>query len=136
MIGVKALFENQKVTKIELTQTPHEPNNPTEEILYEYLKGRQTTLSFEVNLKATPFQKKVYEAVRTIPYGETRSYQWVALAIGKPNAQRAVGQALNKNPLPLYIPCHRVIAKNQSLGGFGSGLEVKRYLLDLERRHR
>jgi methylated-DNA-[protein]-cysteine S-methyltransferase len=74
----------------------------------------------------------VWEKTRLIPYGKTRSYSWVAEQMGKPRAVRAVGQALGKNPLPIIIPCHRVIANNERLGGFSGGVEWKRYLLDLE----
>jgi methylated-DNA-[protein]-cysteine S-methyltransferase len=74
----------------------------------------------------------VWEITRLIPYGETRSYAWVAEQIGQPRAVRAVGQALGKNPLPIIIPCHRVITSNGKLGGFGGGLEMKKRLLSLE----
>jgi methylated-DNA-[protein]-cysteine S-methyltransferase len=81
---------------------------------------------------ATAFQREVWEATRLIPYGETRNYAWVAAQIKKPKAVRAVGQALGKNPLPVIIPCHRVLARDGGLGGFGGGLEMKKYLLRLE----
>lgn len=89
--------------------------------------------------EATPFQRRVYEVVLQIPPGQTRSYQWVAQKIGQPNAARAVGQALKRNPLPFRpgrmagIPCHRVVASDGSLGGFSSGLKLKRRLLELEK---
>lgn len=82
--------------------------------------------------KATAFQREVWRATRLIPYGETRSYTWVAEQIRRPKAVRAVGQALGKNPLPVIIPCHRVLASNGELGGFSGGLEMKKYLLCLE----
>ena len=80
----------------------------------------------------SPFRKKVLEAERNIPYGETRSYQEVAQMVNNPRASRAVGSANAENPLPLYFPCHRIITSNGKLGGFGGGLNVKQYLLDLE----
>ncbi len=80
----------------------------------------------------TNFQKAVYQAAMTIPYGETRSYGWIAQKIGKPLAARAVGQALGRNPLPIIVPCHRVLAANGKLGGFRGGLTLKQYLLKLE----
>ena len=83
-------------------------------------------------MKATPFQKEVWEAVKTIPYGQTRTYKWVAEKIGNPKAFRAVGQALHINPLAPIIPCHRVIASDNTLGGYGGGPEMKRWLLRLE----
>ena len=81
---------------------------------------------------ATGFQRKVWEATRLIPYGETRSYRWVAEQIKKPGALRAVGQALGRNPLLIIVPCHRVLASSGQLGGFTSGIEMKRQLLHLE----
>jgi len=82
--------------------------------------------------RGTPFQLDVWRALRAIPYGETRSYAQIAQIIGKPEAIRAVGAANGANPLPIVVPCHRVIGSNGSLTGFGGGLEMKRYLLDLE----
>jgi methylated-DNA-[protein]-cysteine S-methyltransferase len=81
---------------------------------------------------ATPFQRAVWQAARDIPYGQTRSYKWVADRVGNPKATRAVGQALARNPLPIIIPCHRVLAKNGGFGGFSGGLQVKKMLLRLE----
>ena len=82
--------------------------------------------------KFTPFEQKVYRAVLKIPAGKTRSYQRVAQKIGKPKAARAVGNALNKNPYPVIIPCHRIIRKNGSLGGYSRGLNLKKKLLQEE----
>ena len=83
--------------------------------------------------KWSAFQRSVWSAVRSIPWGQTRSYVWVARRVGRPGAYRAVGNALKSNPWPLLIPCHRVVKSDGSLGGFGSGLHWKRFLLDLER---
>lgn len=82
----------------------------------------------------TPFALKVYQVVATIPLGEVRTYQWVAKKIGCPKATRAVGQALKRNPWPLIVPCHRVIASDGTLGGFAWGRKHKKALLDLERQ--
>ena len=101
--------------------------------LEEYFSGTRT--NFELPIKyvsGTPFQHSVWNALRNIPYGETRSYEDVAVAIGNPKAVRAIGQANNKNPILLLVPCHRVINKNGSIGGFGCGVEVKKQLLQLE----
>ena len=84
----------------------------------------------------TPFQRRVWEAAQRIPYGETRSYGWIAEEIGKPRAARAVGPAIGSNPLGIIIPCHRVIAGDGTLGGFGGGLPLKQRLLDMERAGR
>lgn len=103
------------------------------EQLESYLAGRRRDLRVRFSLpQGTPFQRRVWQTTRTIPYGETRSYAWVAERMGCPRAARAVGQALGRNPLPLLIPCHRVVASNGSLGGFTGGLEIKRKLLGLE----
>lgn len=80
------------------------------------------------------FTRKVYRVVLSIPLGETRTYKWVARKIGKPKAARAVGQALKKNPYPLIIPCHRVVASDGKLGGYSRGVGKKRALIDLERQ--
>lgn len=81
----------------------------------------------------TPFAKKVYRIVRDIPIGEVRTYKWVAQKVGSPKAYRAVGQILKHNPYPLIIPCHRVVAGNNKLGGYIFGLKKKKLLLDLEK---
>ena len=80
----------------------------------------------------TPFQKAVWRAIRRIPYGQTRSYSWLARQVGRPGAVRAVGQAVKANPLLLLVPCHRVVRADGSIGGFTPGLEVKKWLLRLE----
>ncbi len=103
------------------------------ERLKVYFSGHRTTFPDKLDLsRATHFQREVWEITRLIPYGETRSYAWVAEQIKKPQAMRAVGQALGKNPLPIIVPCHRVVTSDGKLGGFGGGVEVKRYLLSLE----
>lgn len=98
-----------------------------------YLSGREEDFSREpVDLGGCPpFRKAVLDATRSIPRGETRTYSWVATQTGKPAAARAAGQALGANPVPIIVPCHRVVAAH-SLGGFGGGLILKRMLLDLE----
>lgn len=98
-----------------------------------YFQGQKTAFPDELDLaSATPFQREVWRATRLIPYGETRSYTWVAEQIGKPRAARAAGQALSRNPLPIVIPCHRVLTISGGLGGYRGGMEMKRYLLRLE----
>jgi len=102
-------------------------------LLRLYFEGRRVEFPGQFDLsQATPFQRAVWEETCSIPYGETRSYSWVAERLGRPKAQRAVGQALKHNPLPILIPCHRVIGSDGSLVGFGGGLELKRRLLELE----
>jgi len=114
------------------TEAPHLFEDLMER-LRSYFDGNKVTFTDKLDLpQSTPFQRKVWETTRLIPYGETRSYAWIAEQIGKPQAVRAVGQALSRNPLPIIIPCHRVIASDGKLGGFTGVLEVKRYLLWLE----
>ncbi len=104
-----------------------------QERLQAYYSGQRVDFPDRLDLSgATPFQHKVWQAARLIPYGQTRSYGWVAVQIGQPGAVRAVGQALAKNPLPIIIPCHRVLASDGSLGGFSGGIQMKKLLLSLE----
>ena len=101
--------------------------------LRSYFEGEVVDFADKLDLEgATPFQRKVWEVTRSIPYGERRSYQWVARQIGMPQAARAAGKALASNPLPILIPCHRVICSDGSLGGFKGGRELKGYLLEME----
>jgi methylated-DNA-[protein]-cysteine S-methyltransferase len=103
--------------------------------LKEYFTGQCVEFPDKLDLHgATNFQRKVWKATQRIPYGETRSYAWIARQVRKPDAARAVGQALGKNPLPVVVPCHRVIASNGNLGGFGGGVEMKKRLLALEKK--
>ena len=103
-----------------------------EEQLLSYFAGERRTFDLPLRMQGTPFQIQVWQALREIPYGETRSYGDIARAIGNPRACRAVGMANNKNPLLIFVPCHRVIGADGSLTGFGAGLSVKEYLLRLE----
>jgi len=98
-----------------------------------YFGGHRANFPDKLDLSgATTFQRKVWETTRLIPYGETRSYAWVAEQIKPPKALRAVGQALSRNPLPIIVPCHRVVASSGKLGGFTGGIEGKKRLLHLE----
>jgi methylated-DNA-[protein]-cysteine S-methyltransferase len=102
--------------------------------LRRYFSGEPVSFPDRVDfIGVTPFQHKVWHATRSIPYGETRSYAWVASQIGKSRAARAVGQALARNPLPLVVPCHRVVAASGELQGFAYGLDMKQYLLEIEK---
>lgn len=100
--------------------------------LQEYLGGSRRFFSLPLSPKGTPFQQRVWSELQKIPFGETRTYGQLAKIIGNPHAYRAVGGANNKNPLPIFIPCHRVIGSDGSLTGYALGLEIKRYLLTLE----
>lgn len=104
--------------------------------LQEYFKGQRKEFKLELNPCGTEFMKKVWESLRKIPYGETRSYKDIAISIGHDKAYRAVGLANNRNPIAIIIPCHRVIGANGSLIGYGGGLHIKTFLLELERAHK
>jgi len=100
--------------------------------LGEYFAGRRREFSFPLDLRGTEFQLACWRALVAIPYGETRTYADIAREIGKPQAFRAVGMANNRNPIAIVVPCHRVIASDGTLCGYGGGLDVKRKLLELE----
>lgn len=127
-----------KIASVERTdEAPLKARDPVlkqlEQELARYFVGEEIDFSAELLLTGTTFQKAVYDATRTIPYGEVRSYSDIARAIGKPGASRAVGQALNKNRHLILVPCHRVVPKSGGIGGFKEGQEMKEYLLHLER---
>jgi methylated-DNA-[protein]-cysteine S-methyltransferase len=100
----------------------------------EYFDGRRKSFNLPLSLCGTDFQVKVWKALQNIPYGETISYGELAAIIGNPKACRAVGMANNRNPIPIIVPCHRVIGHDGSLTGYAGGLELKRQLLELEQK--
>jgi len=100
--------------------------------LTEYFAGKRRTFDLPLEFRGTDFQKKVWAALMTIPYGETRSYGEIAKQIKNPKASRAVGMANNRNPIVIICPCHRVVGSDGSLTGYGGGLPNKEYLLKLE----
>ena len=142
---IKICEENEKLTSLSLQRGEPEtflPSNSTKhsELLYEayrqlneYFVGKRKKFELPICCMGTTFQKKVWEELQRIPYGETRSYEDIAVAIGNPKAVRAVGQANNRNRLLIIVPCHRVIHKNGDITGFACGTEAKKYLLDLEK---
>lgn len=103
-----------------------------QEQLHAYFAGRRRAWDLPLDIYGTPFQQAVWKLLLDIPYGETRSYAQLAAALGRPGAARAVGQANGANPLPIVVPCHRVVQADGSLGGYGGGLALKRALLELE----
>lgn len=144
IIGKIAIIDNGKeITHIEIVEDKYSDDynlletelikNAGEQLL-EYLGGSRTTFDLPLNPNGTEFQKKVWNALCDIPYGETRSYKQVAEAIGNNKASRAVGMANNKNPIMIIIPCHRVVGSNGSLVGYAGGLDVKEKLLFLENK--
>lgn len=135
------VFEGRRLLSLSFTTKPsvkiaRAPDNIRTE-LEEYFQGRRTMFTLEIGLAdCTPFERSVWLALREIPYGETRSYKWVAETVGRNNAARAVGQALSKNPLPVVLPCHRVIESGGHLGGYSEGESIKVRLLEMEYYHR
>ncbi|AYO31647.1 MAG: methylated-DNA-[protein]-cysteine S-methyltransferase [Thermoanaerobacteraceae bacterium] len=107
-------------------------NDKALEELLLYFDGKLKQFTVPLDMRGTDFQKKVWQQLLKIPYGKTASYGDIARAIGKPGASRAVGGANNKNPLPIVVPCHRVVGSDGSLVGYGGGLEIKKFLLRLE----
>ena len=103
--------------------------------LEEYFAGRRTAFSVPLSMHGTPFQLRVWRALTEILYGETLSYGELARRIGNPKACRAAGMANHVNPLPVFVPCHRVVGANGGLTGYAGGLDIKRLLLELEREH-
>lgn len=103
--------------------------------LEEYFRGERKAFDLKYRLTGSEFQIKVWNALRNIPYGSTASYKDIACKIGNPNASRAVGNANNKNPITIIVPCHRVIGTNGTLTGYFGGIEAKKILLDIEKRY-
>ena len=138
--AIQLEYEDDVITALKSAQAgaKGEPPSALAELVFrqldEYFAGTRTEFTFPYRLHGTPFQEKVWEALRQIPYGETRSYKDIAEAIGHPKAYRAVGMANNANPIFIAIPCHRVIGANGSLVGYGGGLEMKKALLELEKK--
>lgn len=137
-LGVRkvAMTESEwQVYKAELGEIKRDPELCREAILQieEYFQGKRREFHLPLVIEGTSFQRQVWEMLRTIPYGEVRSYGAVAAAVGKSKGSRAVGQANRNNPLPILIPCHRVIGKDGSLVGYaGTRTEIKAALLQLE----
>lgn len=104
--------------------------------LEEYFRGARRTFDIPLCLEGTGFQTKVWKALQNIPYGKTLSYGAVAQSIGNPKASRAVGMANNRNPISIIVPCHRVIGAGGALTGYGGGLPIKEFLLDLEQKYK
>lgn len=133
------------ITRLHFTDAPPPPPGSGKPGLYlaearrqigEYFAGSRRDFDLPLSPSGSGFQKKVWQALREIPYGETRSYQQIARRIGSDKAARAVGGANNRNPILILIPCHRVLGKSGKLVGFAAGMERKQFLLDLEKSHR
>lgn len=127
------LWENEDPRRVRLNIVNEEPNHPvlqeTERQLTQYFAGQRQAFQVQLDFAGTPFQKQVWQALLTIPFGQTRSYAEIARQIGNPKAVRAVGAANGKNPISIITPCHRVIGSTGKLTGFAGGLEAKEHLL-------
>jgi methylated-DNA-[protein]-cysteine S-methyltransferase len=133
------LWKDDSPRRVRLTNVVKDENNPilleTERQLREYFAGERQAFSLKLDPAGTDFQRRVWNALLTIPYGDTRSYGQIARQIGRPAAVRAVGAANGRNPISIIAPCHRVIGSTGKLTGFAGGLETKARLLELERQH-
>lgn len=129
IFGKPELSDEYKICETDIIKNCHNQLN-------EYFDKKRKTFDLPLNPKGTEFMLKVYNELLKIPYGETKCYKEIALSINNPNASRAVGMANNKNPIPIIIPCHRVIGKNGKLVGYGGGLEIKKFLLELEKEYK
>jgi methylated-DNA-[protein]-cysteine S-methyltransferase len=130
------LWENDRPGRVRLDVVAEDPKHPvlveTERQLAEYFAGQRKVFDLRLDFAGTEFQKQVWRALLTIPFGETRTYAQIAKQIGDPKAVRAVGAANGRNPISIVAPCHRVIGSNGKLTGFAGGLDVKAHLLRLE----
>ena len=116
-----------------LIMKKHEESGCAKRELAEYFEeGRREFTCGTAFLEGTDFEREVWEMLREVPYGETRTYKWMAEKVGKPHAFRAAGNALGKNPIPIIFPCHRIIESDGSIGGYSSGTDIKRRLLEIE----
>lgn len=132
------LWEVERANRVRLGELIESHDSPvlreTERQLKEYFAGTRNQFELELDFTGTDFQKQVWQALLTIPFGETRSYSQIAEQIGNPKAVRAVGAANGRNPISIIAPCHRVVGASGGLTGFAGGLEAKQYLLILEDR--
>lgn len=128
------------IDRIDETETIIEKETPllltAKQQLSEYFAGQRTVFDLPIKTEGTAFQQQVWQALKAIPYGETRSYKEIAATINNPKAVRAVGGANNKNPISIVIPCHRVIGSSGQLVGYGGGLDAKVFLLALESQNK
>lgn len=133
---VAILWENDNPRRVRLGELVQDPLHlvliQTETELREYFAGKRNTFSVPLDMRGTPFQRQVWQALLAIPFGETRTYRDLAKRLGNPAATRAVGAANGRNPIAIIVPCHRVIGATGSLTGFAGGLQAKAHLLNLE----
>lgn len=141
--NITAIEEENKIIALEIGENKYKNNailkdtkllDETKSQIEEYLQGKRKTFNLPLNPKGTDFQQRVWKELQKIPYGSLVSYKDIAIKIGNAKAARAVGMANHNNPIPIIIPCHRVVGKNQELTGYALGLEMKEFLINLEKR--
>ncbi len=137
-LGLEASSRGLRVVRFGARVLPDKPGTivrRAERQIREYLAGERAEFDIPLDMEGSEFQIEVWQSLRKIPYGETRSYRDVARAVNRPKGFQAIGQANTRNPLPIIVPCHRVIAVDGGMGGYGGGLERKRILLETESRY-
>ncbi|HOJ38125.1 MAG TPA: methylated-DNA--[protein]-cysteine S-methyltransferase [Ignavibacteriales bacterium] len=143
LISLEIFYENNQIEKIDFINSfdndfNKSSNNFENEIyqqFYEYFKGLRKSFTLPIKIEGTDFQKSVYNELLKIPYAKQVSYKDIAIIIGCPKGFRAVGNANNKNKIPIIIPCHRVINSDGKIGGYAGGVEIKNYLINLEKSY-
>ena len=135
--GIMIGYDEEAITRVRFSDEFHGKTSPLSDLaasqLKEYIQGKRKVFDLPLKISGTPFQEKVWRELINIPFGETRTYKDIAIAIGTPKASRAVGMANNRNKIAIIIPCHRVIGANGSLTGYAGGLDIKEKLLLLEK---
>ena len=138
---ISIIEENKKIIEIKINSEENIQEketallNKTAKEIEEYLHGKRKDFDIPINPKGTSYMQKVWKALQTIPYGEVRTYKQIATQIGNSKASRAVGMANHNNPIPIIIPCHRVIGSNGKMVGYALGLDIKEFLLKLEKNN-
>ena len=136
---IKIAYADGKILSLQTCSNIDEQNQPNafsnaiHKQLQEYFAKKRKIFDVQFSLKGSPFQMSVWQQLQSIPYGQTRTYKQIAEAIGSPKACRAVGMAIHNNPIAIIIPCHRVIGSNGKLTGYAGGLDLKQYLLNIEK---
>ncbi len=135
-VGITNLFFKNQIVPQNIIEEKTPLLLKAEYQIRQYLKGERKIFDLSLSLKGTDFQIKDWNALLDIPYGETRTYKDIAIKIGNPKSCRAVGLANHKNPISIIIPCHRVIGTNGKLTGYGGGIQIKKYLLEIEKKYK
>lgn len=136
-IKIDVRTEDNYIVELFFNESSHQAISPLHQLAFtqltEYFNGQRQQFDLPIKLEGTAFQKAVWQQLQEIPFGQTWSYQAIAENISRPQSIRAVGNAVGKNPIPIIVPCHRVIRQDGSLGGFSGGIDIKIKLLEVER---